>query len=135
MTKLYNIQSQKETRRILRKQPIKSERLLWQKLKNKQLGYKFRRQFGIGKYIVDFYCPKLKFIVEVDGATHCTDGEVAYDKIRQKYLESLEMTIKRYLNSDIYNNLDSVVGDIIETCQNLDRKRPHPNPPLAKGRE
>ncbi len=120
MTKIYNKQLQKEARRILRKQPIKAEKILWWKLRNKQLGYKFRRQFGIGKYIVDFYCPKLKLVIEVDGATHGTNREIIYDNIRQRYLESLGITIKRYLNIDIFNNLDEVVNNVIEICKELD---------------
>ncbi len=105
---------------MLRKQPIKAERILWWKLRNKQLGYKFKRQFGIGKYIVDFYCPKLKLVIEVDGATHGTNQKITYDNTRQKYLESLGITVKRYLNIDIFEHLDDVMESIIEICEKLD---------------
>ncbi|GAG50687.1 unnamed protein product, partial [marine sediment metagenome] len=98
---------------------IRAERELWQRLRNRRLDYKFKRQFGIGRYIVDFYCPELKLVIEVDGATHTTDKELQYDKIRQKYLESLGLTVKRYLNSDIKNNMHEVLNSIVEACNKL----------------
>ena len=66
MIKIHNIKSQKQRRKNLRNNMTKAEIILWSKLKGKQLGYKFRRQHGIGKFIVDFYCPVLKMIIEVD---------------------------------------------------------------------
>jgi len=57
----------------------KTEGLLWFELKNKKLGERFLRQFSITKYVVDFYCPRLKLAIEIDGATHLTDDEILYD--------------------------------------------------------
>lgn len=90
-------------------------------MRHQELGYKFRRQHGIGKYIVDFYCPKLKLIVELDGVTHSTEEEVAYDNKRQKYLEKLGLVVKRYWNSEIKENINWVLGDILEVCRKLDK--------------
>jgi len=101
MTELFNLKSQKNLRKNLRRQVITAEIILWSKLRNKRLGYKFKRQFGIGKYIVDFYCPRKKLVVEIDGATHSTEKEIFNDNIRQKYLESLELKVIRY-NVPIY---------------------------------
>ena len=70
MGKIHNNKNQKSRRKNLRNNMTKAEIILWSKLKGKQLGYKFRRQHGIGKYIIDFYCPKLKLIIEVDGDVH-----------------------------------------------------------------
>ncbi len=109
----------KSFRRLLRQQPISCERILWQKIRNQQLGYKFRRQYGISSYVVDFYCPELKLIIEIDGATHGTESEIAHDLIRQEYLETLGLNVKRYLNVDIKNNLPLVLENIIETCNHL----------------
>ena len=134
MTEIFNKQTTKTLRRNLRTKLITSERLLWQKIRKKQLGYRFRRQVGIGRYVVDFYCPELKLVVEVDGACHETKKEVENDKIRQKYLERLDLTVKRYLNVDIKNNLSAVVADLYFVCNQLAAK-PLPNPPLRKGRE
>lgn len=120
MEKIFNRKSQKNIRRQLRSQEIYSEKLLWNKLRKTQLGYKFRRQHGIGDYVVDFYCPQLKLVLELDGGTHCTEEEIIYDKNRQKYIESLGLIVKRYGNDDVKKNLGYVVSDIREFCEKID---------------
>lgn len=73
MTQIFNKDFLKYTRKILRWQMPKAELMLWDKLKNKKLdGHKFRRQFSIGLYVVDFYCPKSKLVIELDGDNHFT---------------------------------------------------------------
>ena len=123
MNKIFNLKSQKHLRRQLRKQEIYSEKLLWKKLKNKQLGYKFRRQVGISNYVVDFYCPKLKLVIEIDGGTHADDDNYMKDKNRQDYIESLGLTVKRYNNSDIKNNMELVIIDIRQLCKEIAIKK------------
>jgi len=87
MTKLYNQKKQTPLRKILRENMPKAEILLWGKLKNKQLlGFNFRRQFSIGRYVIDFYCPQLRLAIEIDGETHLTDHSRNYDEQRQKSL-------------------------------------------------
>lgn len=122
---IFNLQQNKSLRRQLRQQPIVCEKILWQKIRNRQIGYKFKRQFGINKYVVDFYCPELKLIIEIDGATHGLEYEVKYDYQRQNYLENLGLIVKRYLNIEIKNNLRAVLADIVETCEKIEGK-PHP---------
>lgn len=117
MTELFNLKPQKNLRKNLRQQGVTAEITLWSKLRNKSLGYKFRRQFGIGKYIVDFYCPRKKIVIEIDGATHSTEKEIFNDNIRQKYLESLGLKVIRFTNNDIKENLDGVLSTIGEICQ------------------
>jgi very-short-patch-repair endonuclease len=119
MTEIFNKKSNKEFRKKLRKQPIRSERILWNQIRNRRIGYKFRRQFGVGKYIVDFYCPKLRLVIEVDGATHSSKKEIEYDNKRQKYLESLELKVLRFRNIDIKENLDAVIDRILKVCEEL----------------
>lgn len=114
MNELFNLKSQKNLRKNLRQQGITAEIILWSKLRNKNLGYKFRRQFGIGKYIVDFYCPRKKLVIEVDGATHSTNREMLNDRIRQKYLEHLGLTVIRFNNNDIKENMNGVLSKINE---------------------
>ncbi len=71
MVYIYNRQNQKELRKKLRKDQSPIERLLWSKLRNRQLlGFKFRRQYGIGTYCVDICCPESKLVVEADGDSH-----------------------------------------------------------------
>lgn len=77
MTILYNKHQQKETRRLLRRNATQAEQILWERLRNSQLGVKFRRQYGIGHYIADFCCPRKKLVVEVDGGIHL-EKEQAY---------------------------------------------------------
>ena len=67
-----------------------AERRLWAKIRMKQLkGYQFYRQKPIGDYIVDFFCPRAKLVIEVDGSQHSSDGMTEYDRIRGEYLSSL----------------------------------------------
>ncbi len=71
MTSIFNRQQDKEKRRDLRRNMTKAEVLLWLQLKSrKMLGQRFLRQYGIDAYVVDFYCPKLKLAIEVDGESH-----------------------------------------------------------------
>ena len=118
----------------------KAEVVLWQKLKRKNVGYKFRRQFGVGPYIVDFYCPQIKLGIEIDGDVHAFKSAQIRDKIRQKFLESKNLYVKRYWNSEILNNCDSVIEDIYNTCWKLaalkQKKRVEflESPPKIKGR-
>jgi len=112
MTILYNKEEQKGRRRYLRKHSTIAEIILWKNLKNKKLGVKFRRQYSIGKYILDFYCQKLKLDIEIDGATHETKKEINHDNDRKEFLESLGLTVKRYRNIDVKASLESVLDDL-----------------------
>jgi len=116
MTIVYNHKHLKPIRRALRKQEIGAEKVLWSKLRNKQQKFKFRRQYGIGRYVVDFYCPKLKLAIEIDGATHSTDEEIKKDKERERFINRFGIIVKRYYNNDVYNNLDAALGNIYEVC-------------------
>ncbi len=116
---IFNKKSNKNFRKKLRKLPIRAERELWGQIRNRRIGYKFRRQFGIGKYIVDFYCPELKLIIEVDGATHTEDKEIEHDNKRQKYIEKLGLKVIRIRNIDIMERLEAVVEKIIRECNKL----------------
>ena len=88
------------------------EQYLWQRLRNKQLGVRFRRQQGIGRYIVDFYCPERALVIEVDGDSHYTDDAQEYDRIRDEFMASLALSLLRFSNADILKNLDGVLAVI-----------------------
>jgi very-short-patch-repair endonuclease len=119
MRRIYNLKSQKIVRKNLRNNMTPAEVMIWSKLKGKQLlGYKFRRQHGVGKYIVDFYCAELKLIVEIDGDVHGFSAQIKKDKERQKYLENLNFIVKRYQNDDVLLNLNGVADDLYRFCQN-----------------
>jgi very-short-patch-repair endonuclease len=138
--RLFNLKSNKDLRRKLRKTMTEAEVILWQILRNKQIGFKFRRQFGIGPFIVDFYCPRLKLVIELDGEVHTILKQRQKDKVRQEFLENYGRYVKRYWNSDILNSANSTVDEIYNLCQRL-ATSPEPllhNPscflPLEKGR-
>ena len=95
--------------RALRQNMTKAEVILWVNLRKRALnGARFRRQHPIGPFIADFTCPAAKLIVEVDGATHATSEELAYDARRTKYLEQQGWAVIRVNNSDVYENMDGV---------------------------
>jgi very-short-patch-repair endonuclease len=99
--------------RNLRNQSTLSEVLVWQRLRAKQvMGLQFMRQKPIGKYIVDFYCSKFKLVIEIDGNSHASEEARKKDIIRQKYLESLGLTVLRFDDKDVKQNLDQVIYTI-----------------------
>ena len=115
MTKIYSNQiKNKAFRKELRENQTKAERFLWFALRKNNLEYKFRRQFGIGNYIVDFYCHKLKLIIEIDGQDH--DYRFEEDVERQNYLEKQGFKIIRYTNHQVTKYLENVFDDIKKTC-------------------
>jgi very-short-patch-repair endonuclease len=89
------------------------ERRLWSKLRNSQLGVKFRRQHPIGSYIVDFYSEEKRLVIELDGETHASDQQYIYDEKRTKYLNSQKIKVIRFTNTDVMKNFDTVLEAII----------------------
>jgi len=122
--KIYNQRKFKERRQWLRNNCLKPERILWYKIRGKQLGYKFRRQHGIGNYIVDFYCPDLKLIVEVDGSVHSVKEVYEKDLVREKILKKNHSIIKRYTAVDILKDLDNVLLDLKYCCDKINNSNP-----------
>ena len=104
-----------EKARILRKNMTKQERILWTFLRKKNINnLKFRRQYPIGNYIVDFICNEKKLIIEIDGGQHNENKNITYDKERTKYLESKGYKVIRFWNNDIDNNIEEVYLDILK---------------------
>jgi len=107
----------------LRTEATPAERQLWRYLSASKLdGYKFSRQIPVGPYVGDFVCRQLKFIVELDGFSHETS--VKRDEYRTKYLEQEGYHVIRFLNEDVFKNLDGVLTVISEALKAL----PTPNP-------
>ena len=95
--------------RELRKNMTPQERKLWNILKNRQFyGYRFRRQFPIGKYIVDFVNRRKNIVIEIDGGQHNLSENTEYDRNRTEYLNSEGYTILRFWNNEIDNNIEGV---------------------------
>lgn len=111
---LYQNKIFKERRKELRNNQTESEKLLWLKLKNSQLGFKFTRQYSAGPYILDFYCPKLRLAIELDGSTHAEKEARLYDQDRNDYLKSINIDTIRFWNSELTMNIENVIGKIFE---------------------
>ncbi|NET47902.1 MAG: endonuclease domain-containing protein [Merismopedia sp. SIO2A8] len=113
MTKLYNKTSEREKRRSLRSNMPPAEKLVWARLRGQQVeGCKFRRQYSIGGFVVDFYAPELKLAIEIDGESHAGEDAQAYDAERQAFLESKGTCVLRFTNQQVYEELDGVVEAI-----------------------
>ena len=105
--KIYYDPKLKELSRELRKSGNLSEVLLWEQLKARKMkGYQFMRQKPIGNYIVDFFCSKLKLVIEIDGESH--DQKLEKDRLRQQKLESLGLSFLRFYDLDVKNDLNGV---------------------------
>lgn len=118
--KLHNRKYLKEFRRYLRNNSTSAESVLWTILKNKQVaGLKFRRQHSIGNYIVDFFCPKLNLVIELDGGYHASYQAIIRDEKRDKYLESYGMTILRFENKVVFEKPEEILRQIMDVKNNL----------------
>ena len=104
-----------ESARQMRKEPTRAEALLWVHLRKKQVGgLKFRRQHIIEHFIVDFYCPKAKLVIEIDGPIHGEQEE--YDKAREELLQDLGYGLLRFPNAEVENNPECVTASIYDLC-------------------
>jgi very-short-patch-repair endonuclease len=111
---IFNLPQYRDRRVALRKNPTEPEKRFWQSVRGKQLGVKFRRQHGIGHYIVDFYCPEWSLVVELDGDSHFSSQAQINDAERDAYLRSLGLRVLRFTNLDIMQNLEGVLMRVLE---------------------
>ena len=110
---LYNPKTSSGYRRELRRNLTPAEALLWSNLKNASLeGKQFHRQYGIGPYIVDFYCPQCRLIVELDGAVHEGPLEIERDEKRTAFLNGLGIRVIRFENRAVFDSLELVLNSI-----------------------
>jgi len=117
--KIFNRKNLKPKRKKLRNNLTFAEVLLWKELKHRKLdGKKFRRQESVGSYIVDFYCPDEKLVIELDGETHFTDEGIIYDVKRTKYLKSIGLRVLRFENNEVLGNIIGVLGEIKKSFGN-----------------
>lgn len=112
MVRIYSLIRLKERRKELRKRATAQENLLWDKLRNRKLGVKFRRQHNVSGYILDFYCKEKKLIIELDGGVHKTKEAKEYDKVRDKFFTGLGYKVLRFWNREIDTNIRKVLISI-----------------------
>ena len=113
-----------------------TELLVWSRLRRRQLdGWKFRRQHPIGPYVVDFYCPAGRLIVEIDGPAHGFEEQWAYDVRRQAWLESHQYQVLRVPVESISRSLDDVLATIYFALMEQENVggTPRPHPPASPG--
>lgn len=129
MARIHNRGHLKQTRKDLRNNATAAEATLWRFLQKSQLeGRKFRRQHSIGNYIVDFYCPEEKLVVELDGEGHFHQSGFEYDQERTSYLQSLNLRVLRFENEEVFKATESVLSKI----KSAFRKSTTPNPSFSK---
>lgn len=118
------------TARRLRRDETLAEKRLWEQLRNRQLdGLKFVRQAPVGPYVADFLCREMGFIIEVDGATHSTGAEIAYDTARTEALGKFGYKVLRVQNDEVINGMDELLTVIREALARV----PSPPPSHSDG--
>ena len=115
MSTIHNRKYLKPTRKYLRNNSTSAEATLWNMLKSSQVGgYKFRRQHSIGKYVVDFYCPQIQMVIELDGQPHAELINIARDAERDEVIRSLGIQVFRYENRWVFEYPEVIKNDILE---------------------
>ena len=120
--------------RALRKRLTEAERLLWRHLRNRELGgWKFRRQYPVGPYIVDFICVEKNVVIEVDGGQHAENEEL--DSQRSAYLNKMGYKVFRFWNNEVLQETEAVLRAIFTVLANgkQNSPSPRPSPPLGEG--
>jgi adenine-specific DNA-methyltransferase len=113
-----------DRRRELREQSTKPEQLLWAVLRNRRLnGYKFRRQYSVGNFIVDFVCIERKLVIELDGDYH--DHIIDRDLDRQQWLQGAGYKVLRFSNDDVLGDVEAVA---VAIARSLDASPKAPSP-------
>jgi len=119
----------KQRRRDLRHNQTEAEKLFWAHVRNKQFhGLRFFRQYSIGPYILDFYCPKLMISIELDGGGHNEDDQREYDAARTEHIKTQGIDVLRFWNNEVLQNISGVLARIAE-------KITPPGLPLPQGEE
>ena len=116
-----NIKELTTTRKELRNKGTAAEAVLWLSLKGRQIeGMRWRRQFGVGPYILDFYCPQLRLCIELDGASHYTPQGNENDALREEWLlQEHGIRTLRLENKDIFINSEGVIEHIREITREI----------------
>ena len=116
-----NLPAQKSRRRELRSHLTPAEATLWRLLKGDRLaGLRWRRQFGVDAYILDFYCPALRLAIELDGEVHNTPEACEYDERRTRHLEKLGIRVLRFENRTVFENAEGICREVERVQREVD---------------
>ncbi|MEM8568199.1 MAG: endonuclease domain-containing protein [Bacteroidota bacterium] len=106
-----------EKAKMLRSNMTSQEKLLWEELKSNRLyGLRFKAQHPIDIFIADFYCHKIKLVIEIDGNSHNSSDQISYDLNRTYMMNELGIKVIRFSNSEIEDNMSYVLGVVSESC-------------------
>jgi very-short-patch-repair endonuclease len=105
----------KQRRRELRCNQTEAEKTFWAQIRNRRFyGMRFVRQYSAGPYILDFYCPQLRLVVELDGGQHTEDNARHYDATRSEYLKAQDISVMRFWNHEVLRDIESVLSKMAE---------------------
>jgi very-short-patch-repair endonuclease len=117
MKHLFNNPDLKYRRRRLRKDQTEAEKMFWSHVRNRQFhGIRFLRQYSIGPYILDLYCPENKTAVELDGGQHNNPKEKVYDTVRSEYLQAQGIIVLRFWDHEVLLDIQGVLAKVEEMC-------------------
>jgi very-short-patch-repair endonuclease len=131
LTQHFNRRTERAKRMALRAHATAGEQRLWQHLRSKQLGGTFRRQYSVDAYVLDFYAPRPKLAVEVDGDSHFRPAATVYDEERTRHLNRFGIEVVRFTNAEIAEHIEAVLAAIGEALKR--RPTTSPSPPPSKG--
>jgi very-short-patch-repair endonuclease len=94
-----------------------AEAKVWQAVRNRQLGFKFRRQHPMGRFITDFYCAEARLVIEIDGDTHAAPDQAAYDSARTAWLEERGYKVVRFQAWEVHRSIEAVLEAIRRACE------------------
>ncbi len=122
--KIYYDSRLKQLARNLRNNSTLSEVLFWNEVKGKRInGFQFLRQMPIGNFIIDFYCPKLRLAIEIDGDSHGFDEAIQRDKFKEKYLSKLGIHLIRYDDNELKSNIQGTIDHLIDWIENPNHRK------------
>jgi very-short-patch-repair endonuclease len=119
----------------LRKNLTRAEQILWGYLRKNYLGYKFRRQHPMDKYVVDFYCHPLRLVIEIDGEIHTDEKTKEDDIVKERDLKNFGLTILHFTNEQVYCDIDNVISEIyfkIDELKLIPLSTPKSTPSLSQ---
>ena len=129
--RINNLKYLEVNRKALRNNPTEAEKILWQYLRNgKMIGRRFRRQFSVLNYILDFYCFDEKLAIELDGKQHYTMEGMMIDKERDAFFEAQGITVLRFENGRVFGDLVGVLNEIRDWLEKKEILNKPPSSPL-----
>ena len=105
--------------REMRHPQTPTKAILWHALRDRNLGYKFRRQHPIDCFVIDFYCAQARLCIEIDGSSHFEPTQKEYDAARTVWLEQLGYKVIRFTNEEVRHQLHAVIEEILHTIDNI----------------